>query len=66
MSDSDISTTVDFFTKAFPNPISKNFHTQLGVHYEEITEFTRSMVGKDQKTQFLLDMVAQANSALAK
>lgn len=66
MSDSDIQKTVDFFSKAFPEPKSKNIHTQLGVHYEEIAEMTRALKGVDQKTQFLINMVSDANEALAR
>jgi predicted HAD superfamily Cof-like phosphohydrolase len=66
MSDSDITKTMEFFSKAFPSPVSKNLHTQLGVHYEEIAEFTRAFKGKDQKTQFLLDMMGTAAEAMAK
>jgi hypothetical protein len=63
MSDSDISVTVDFFRKVFPNPKSKNIHTQLGVHFEEIGEMVVALKGKDQQTQFLIDMIGQALKA---
>lgn len=66
MSDSDITKTEEFFSKAFPEIKSKNIHTQLGVHYEEIAEMTTAITGLDQQTQFLLNMVAQANGVLAK
>lgn len=66
MSDSDILKTVEFMQKAFPEPKSKNIHTQLGVHYEEIAEMTRAIKGLDQKTTFLIKMVADANEALAR
>ena len=66
MSDSDIQKTVDFFSKAFPEPKSKNIHTQLGVHYEEIAEMTRALKSTDAKTAFLLKMVADANEALSR
>lgn len=66
MSDSDIQKTVDFFSKAFPEPKSKNIHTQLGVHYEEIAEMTRAFKGLDPKTTFLFKMVADANEALSR
>lgn len=35
---SDIQVTYDWFNKAIPEPSSKNFHTQLGVHLEEVRE----------------------------
>ena len=66
MSDSDILKTVEFMKKAFPEPKTKNIHTQLGVHYEEIAEMTRAIKGLDYKTTFLIKMVADANEALAR
>ena len=66
MSDSDIQKTMDFFSKAFPEPKSKNIHTQLGVHYEEIAEMTRALKGLDAKTAFVIKMVADANELMAR
>lgn len=53
ISDSDIQKTVTFFETAFPNPVSKNFHTQLGVHLEELVETLGSLVGQDEYTEEL-------------
>jgi len=60
-----IENTELFLKTAFPIILSKNQHTQLGVHFEEISEMVDTITGKDAKTIFLLDMVSKANKALA-
>lgn len=65
MLDSDVGKTVEWMKKAIPNPVSKNLHTQLGVHYEEIAEMTAALKGKNYQTNFLIEMVTNANKALA-
>jgi predicted HAD superfamily Cof-like phosphohydrolase len=65
VSDSDIARTKEFFEKAYPEPKAKNFHTQLGVHFEEIAEFTASLQGTDRLTQAMLTQVLVATHALA-
>ena len=65
VAESDIRRTVQFFEKAFPNPLSKNFHTQLGVHFEEIAEMIETLRGKNRLTQAMLTQALLATSALA-
>lgn len=65
MSYSDISKTIEFFKKGYPSVDNNRLHTQLGVHFEEIAEMLEALEGTDQKTQFLLDMVRQANEAFS-
>lgn len=48
VSDSDIERTMHFLRQGFPNPVSKNKHTQLGVHFEEIAEMIRELSSTDQ------------------
>ena len=63
--DSDIRRTVAFFEKAYPQPLDGNFHTQLGVHFEEIAEMVETLRGNDRLTQALLTQVLVATTALS-
>ena len=63
--DSDTLITQHFFRKAFPDPQEKNFHTQTGVHFEEIAEMLAVMEGTDSKSSFVLKVVHDACKALA-
>lgn len=65
MHDSDLRSTVAFFSKAYPAPLSANFHTQLGVHFEEISEMVEELKGNDRLTQALLTQVLVSTTALA-
>lgn len=62
---SDVLHAVAFFKKAYPAPESKNFHTQLGVHFEEIKEMLDQLESKDPKSMFLLDLVSKATQAFS-
>lgn len=62
---SDIETTKAFFERVFPEPVVKNFHTQLGVHFEEVAEFVASLKGTDRVTQAMLTQVLVSTHALA-
>jgi hypothetical protein len=64
-SDSNIQRTVDFFEGAIPEPKDKNFHTQIGVHFEEVAEMMSELQAKTQETQYILTMGIQALSALS-
>lgn len=57
--------TYNWFEEAIPDPTSKNFHTQLGVHCEEVAEMLEEIQGKDQETRKLLADAELAMSALA-
>lgn len=60
-----LESTVAWFEAAVPSPTLKNIHTQVGVHYEEVTEMTACLKGKDRMTQSLLTQAMLANHALA-
>lgn len=51
---SDIQVTYDWFKKAIPEPTSKNFHTQLGVHLEEVGEMLEELNALTSTTQEML------------
>lgn len=65
MKDSDVSMCVAFMERAFPEPKTKNLHTQIGVHFEEIREMVQVLEKSalDQKTLFIVNMLAQALKA---
>lgn len=65
MSASDIATAITFFQKAYPSPQDANFHTQLGVHFEEIAEMVEQLKGNDRLTQAMLTQVLLATTALS-
>jgi predicted HAD superfamily Cof-like phosphohydrolase len=56
-----ISDTQLWFEKALPNPTSKNLHTQLGVHFEEVGEMMDALTARDSDTQ---DLLVTARTAL--
>lgn len=55
-----------WFEKAVPEPKSKNFHTQLGVHFEEVCEIFDTIDSSDLQTNHLLNSAADALNNLAK
>jgi predicted HAD superfamily Cof-like phosphohydrolase len=51
-----LSHTKDWFEKAVPNPNTKNFTTQLGVHFEEVAEMITEITPEnDEVGSALLD-----------
>ena len=60
-----LSNTSAWFDKAVANPTSKNMHTQLGCHFEEINEMVMVLVASDFETQILLDTAKSSLNALA-
>lgn len=60
-----LSDTVSWFEKAVPSPDSKNFHTQLGVHFEEVGEMVASLKGTNRLTQSMLTNALVALHGLA-
>jgi hypothetical protein len=56
-----LQNTLLWFQRARPNPSSKDFHSQLGVHYEEVVESLQALDGKDPYTTGL---IAQAEMHL--
>lgn len=65
MSHSDIAFTVSFFQSICPEPTTKNFSTQLGVHFEEISEMLDELEGVGGPATMILEMAKQANKALS-
>lgn len=65
MQDTDVGRTVEWMKKAVPNPISKNMHTQLGVHFEEIAEMLEEITPLTPAATMIITGVMQANKALA-
>lgn len=63
--DSDIARTAEWFKKAIPNPVSKNFHTQVGVHFEEVAEMMAALSSNDEGTRMALHYVKEAVKGLA-
>lgn len=60
-----VENTFNWFTEAFPEPKSKNFHTQLGVHCEEFREMFLEVTPNDIDTLLLLEKAKEAVHALA-
>lgn len=51
-----LSETELWFKKAFPTPQSKNVHTQLGVHFEEVREMILELDSTDPATCQMLTL----------
>lgn len=60
-----LAKTTAWFEKAVAEPTSKNLHTQLGCHFEEVNEMTQVLTGKDFETQILIDGAKMALNVLA-
>lgn len=54
-----------WFSKAIPEPAEKNFTTQTGVHFEEVSEMIESLEGLDAHSRAVFDQAATALNALA-
>lgn len=52
--DTDIDKTYQWFREVYPWPSTKNFHTQLGVHFEEVAEMLESFSSDDERTRKLI------------
>lgn len=57
--------TYNWFTKAVPEPAAKNLHTQMGVHFEEVSEMLDEVHGHGVVTRDLLDNASNALQLLA-
>jgi hypothetical protein len=60
-----LTKTLSWFQKAVPEPASKNAHTQLGCHFEEINETLMAVSTTDFQTQIHLDAAKAAIAGLA-
>jgi hypothetical protein len=54
-----------WFQQAVPSPTSKNLHTQLGCHFEEVSEMIAALHTNDERTAILLLQSEVAMSRLA-
>lgn len=57
--------TLRWFQKAVKMPISKNIHTQMGVHFEEVREMIIEIEGLDPEAERLLGNAAHHLHELA-
>jgi predicted HAD superfamily Cof-like phosphohydrolase len=57
--------TKAWFEAARPLPVSKDIHSQLGCHFEEVKEMIDEVEGLDTDTQQLLDAAGDAIHTLA-
>jgi hypothetical protein len=62
---STLSATFDWIKTARPNPDSKQFHTQTGVHFEEVAEMIDEITPTSPKATVLLHEAKVALKALA-
>jgi hypothetical protein len=60
-----LSDTIRWFALARPNPTSKQFHTQLGVHFEEVGEMIDEITPVAPQAAFLLHEAKVSLKALA-
>ena len=60
-----IYTIFNWFKRARPRTTVKSFHTQMGVHFEEVSEMLAEITGLDGETRVLLEKAKQANHLLA-
>ncbi len=65
MSNNTIADTLDWFKKAIPEPTSKNIHTQLGVHFEEVGEMIMTLRSDDWLTRHILETTLKSINDLA-
>lgn len=65
MNRNTVESIIDWFMKAVPNPSSKNIHTQLGVHFEEVAEMLTELRGTNAVTSKLLGDAEHALTELA-
>lgn len=54
-----------WFKKARPVVTNKSFQTQMGVHFEEVSEMLAEISGHDGETRVLIEKAKQANHLLA-
>lgn len=64
-SKSPVLNCLEFFQKAVPNTGSKNIHTQLGVHLEEVGEMLEEISAVDEHTVAKLFVAREALRLLA-
>jgi predicted HAD superfamily Cof-like phosphohydrolase len=65
MQDNPILRIRVWFDTARPVPNDNIIHTQVGVHFEEVSEMLAEMTGLDGETRVLIEKAKQANHNLA-
>ena len=65
LTNNSLLNTIVWFKKAVPTPLSKNIHTQLGVHFEEVREMLVEIEGIDIEATRLLGNAAHHLHELA-
>ena len=61
-----LADTFNWFQAALPNPEDINFHTQLGVHFEEVGEMIDAISALDPETAAIMGTARQAIGTLSK
>lgn len=57
--------TYNWFGKARPEPTDKDFHSQLGCHFEEVKEMLDEILTQDHQTSVIIDQARIALTNLA-
>jgi predicted HAD superfamily Cof-like phosphohydrolase len=65
MTEDVLEQTALWFEKAVPYPTTKNLHTQVGCHFEEVVEMIQSIHSEDTNTTYLLVAAETALKELA-
>lgn len=60
-----IKSILDWFGKARPQISSKDFHSQMGVHFEEVSEMLQEITGLTPEISMLLEKAKLATHELA-
>ncbi len=60
-----ITSIFNWFAIARPIVTSKSMHTQMGVHFEEVSEMLEEIIGLDDQTTLLINKAREANHELA-
>jgi predicted HAD superfamily Cof-like phosphohydrolase len=65
MNRNSVEDCLEFFQKMVPDPESKNIHTQIGCHFEEVVEMLDTITSLDEDTTLLISQAAESVHALA-
>lgn len=60
-----IKSILDWFKNARPEVSAKHLHTQMGVHFEEVSEMLAEITGLDDETSLLIEKAKLACHELA-
>lgn len=56
---------IDWFRKVFPTPASRNFNTQIGCHFEEVSEMLSALAGDDAASAERIETLREQIGAFA-